>query len=84
MCWFLKRPTNTSAQAEFLIRIPLKDLLQQLDSQTFWQIHRGTLVRAAAIHTVSREDSGRLSLRLHGHMEKLPVSRLYSHLFKAM
>ena len=73
-----------TAQAEFLIRIPLKDLLQQLDSQTFWQIHRGTLVRAAAIHTVSREDSGRLSLRLHGHMEKLPVSRLYSHLFKAM
>ena len=73
-----------TAQAEFLIRIPLKDLLQQLDSQTFWQIHRGTLVRAAAIHTVSREGSGRLSLRLHGRTEKLPVSRLYHHLFKAM
>ena len=73
-----------TAQAEFLIRIPLKDLLQQLDGQTFWQIHRGTLVRAAAIHTVTREDSGRLSLRLLGRMEKLPVSRLYGHLFKAM
>ena len=73
-----------TAQAEFLIRIPLKDLLQQLDSQTFWRIHRGTLVRADAIHTVSREDSGRLSLRLHGRTEKLPVSRLYHHVFKAM
>lgn len=71
-------------KAEYLIRIPLKQLLPQIDSQAFWQIHRGTLVRAAAIDTVLREGSGRLTLRLHGRPEKLPVSRIYSHLFKAM
>ena len=73
-----------TANAEFLIRTPLKELLQQLSSQTFWQIHRGTVVRATAIHRVVRDDSGKLTLSLHGRDDKLAVSRLYSHLFKAM
>ena len=73
-----------TANAEFLIRTPLKELLQQLSSQTFWQIHRGTVVRATAIHRVVRDDSGKLTLSLHGRDDKLAVSRLYCHLFKAM
>ena len=73
-----------TANAEFLIRTPLKELLQQLSSQTFWQIHRGTAVRATAIHRVVRDDSGKLTLSLHGRDDKLAVSRLYAHLFKAM
>jgi DNA-binding LytR/AlgR family response regulator len=73
-----------TAKAEYLIRTPLKELLQQLDSHSFWQIHRGTVVRATAIHTVLRDEQGKLSLTLHGSMEKLAVSRLYAHLFKAM
>ena len=71
-------------KAEFLIRTPLKELLQQLSSQTFWQIHRGTVVRATAINCVVRDESGKLSLSLHGRADKLAISRLYSHLFKAM
>ena len=73
-----------TANAEYLIRTPLKDLLAQLNSQTFWQIHRGTVVRATAINRVVRDDSGKLTLTLHGCDDKLPVSRLYGHLFKAM
>ena len=73
-----------TANAEYLIRTPLKDLLQQISSQTFWQIHRGTMVRATAIHTVRRDELGKLTLTLHGSPDKLAVSRLYSHLFKAM
>ena len=73
-----------TANAEYLIRTPLKDLLTQLNSQTFWQIHRGTVVRATAINRVVRDDSGKLTLTLHGCDGKLPVSRLYGHLFKAM
>lgn len=65
------------AAREFLIRTPLKELLAQLDTQVFWQIHRGIVVRASAITTVTREEAG-------GGAEKLPVSRLYAHLFKAM
>ncbi len=73
-----------TADAEYLIRTPLKDLLPQLDAQTFWRVHRGTVVRASAIDTVVRDESGRLSLSLHGRPDKLAVSRLYSHLFRAM
>ena len=73
-----------TAKGEYLIRTPLKDLLQQLNSQTFWQIHRGTVVRASAIHTVLRDAQGKLTLTLHGSKDSLAVSRLYSHLFKAM
>lgn len=69
---------------EYLIRTPLKELLPQLDPQRFWQVHRGTVVRADAIDSVTRDEAGKLHLQLRGRPEKLPVSRLYAHLFKAM
>ncbi|MGH6626056.1 MAG: LytR/AlgR family response regulator transcription factor [Burkholderiaceae bacterium] len=73
-----------TASHEYLIRTPLKELLPQLDAQSFWQIHRGTVVRASAIDSVTRDDSGKLSLSLRGRADKLAVSRLYAHLFRAM
>ena len=73
-----------TAAREFLIRTPLKELIDQLDTTVFWQIHRSTLVRASAITTVTRDEAGRLQLALAGRPEKLLVSRLYAHLFKAM
>lgn len=73
-----------TAAREWLIRTSIKDLAAQLDPQTFWQIHRGTLVRASAISAVARDAAGRLHLELAQRPEKLPVSRLYAHLFKAM
>ena len=73
-----------TAAREFLIRTPLKDLIAQLDAQVFWQVHRSTLVRASSITTVTRDEAGKLHLVLAGRPEKLPVSRLYAHLFKAM
>lgn len=73
-----------TASQEYLLRTPLKDLLPQLDAQTFWQVHRGTVVRVQAIRSLSRDEAGRLSLTLHHRSEKLPVSRLYAHRFKAM
>jgi DNA-binding LytR/AlgR family response regulator len=72
------------ADGEVLIRTPLKELLPQLDPQQFWQVHRGTLVRATAIESVHRDEAGKLHLVLRGRKERLPVSRLYAHLFKAM
>ena len=73
-----------TAAREYLIRTPLKDLTSQLDPQVFWQIHRSTLVRASSITTVTRDEAGKLHLTLAGRPERLPVSRLYAHLFKAM
>jgi DNA-binding LytR/AlgR family response regulator len=73
-----------TAEREYLIRTPLKELQEQLDTQVFWQIHRGTVVRAQAIESITRDEAGKTFLRLHGLQEKFVVSRLYSHLFKAM
>ncbi len=69
---------------EYLIRTPLRDLLPRLDARTFWQIHRAVVVRAQAIGAVSRDDTGKLWIQLRGRDERLAVSRLYAHLFRAM
>ncbi len=73
-----------TAGREHLIRLALKDLLPQLDPQRFWQVHRGTVVQARCIASARREDSGKVTLSLHGRPEKLIASRLYAHLFKGM
>jgi DNA-binding LytR/AlgR family response regulator len=73
-----------TASHEYLIRTPLKELIPQLNPNSFWQIHRGTLVNASTIDSVNRDESGKLNLTLRGRGEKLVVSRLYAHLFKAM
>lgn len=73
-----------SAEREYLIRTPLKELIGQLDTQVFWQIHRGTLVNSRFIDSVSRDENGKTYLSLRGRPERLVVSRLYAGLFKAM
>jgi DNA-binding LytR/AlgR family response regulator len=73
-----------TADHEYLIRTPLRELLPRLDPALFWQVHRGTVVRADAVESVTRDDAGKLHLRLRGRPERLPVSRLYAHRFKAL
>lgn len=73
-----------TARLEALIRKPIKELIDELDPQQFWQIHRSTLVNARAIAGVSRDFRGRQLVALHGHDEKLEVSRSYAHRFKGM
>ncbi len=73
-----------TAEREALVRTSLRDLLPRLDTNRFWQIHRGTVVRADAIATATRDDSGKVTLTLRARPERLVASRLYSHLFRAM
>jgi len=73
-----------TATREYLIRMPLRQLLQQLEPEEFWQVHRAMVVRADAIATATRDDSGRVELTLRGHPARVGVSRLYGHLFKGM
>ena len=73
-----------TVQREYLVRISLRELLPQLDEHVFWQVHRGTVVRADAISTAVRDESGKVALTLRGHKDKLTASRLYANLFKAM
>ena len=71
-----------TASVEALIRKPIKELIDELDPQLFWQIHRSTLVRVNAIAGVTRDFRGRQIVAVRGHNEKLEVSRSYSQLFK--
>jgi len=73
-----------TAEREALIRMSLRDLLPRLHAQKFWQIHRGTVVRADAIATATRDDSGKVLLTLRRRPERLVASRLYAHLFRGM
>lgn len=73
-----------TTQREHLIRTPLRELLPRLDGTHFWQVHRSTVVRATAIERVTRDETGRLTLHLRNHPDRLGVSRLYAHLFKAL
>jgi DNA-binding LytR/AlgR family response regulator len=73
-----------TADSESLIRMPLKELLDQLDPQQFWQIHRGTVVNVGQVSAALRDDAGKLRLSLRQRRETLPVSRIYAHLFRQM
>ena len=73
-----------TVEREHLIRLSLRELLPQLDPALFWQVHRGTVVRARAITQARREESGKVTLTLAGRSEKLVASRLYAHLFKGL
>ena len=73
-----------TATVEALIRKPIKELVDEIDPQQFWQIHRSTLVNAKAIANVTRDFRGRQIVAVKGHNEKLEVSRSYLGLFKGM
>jgi len=69
---------------EALIRKPIKELIDELDPDEFWQIHRSTVVRVDAVEQVSRDFRGRQIVHVKGSQEKLEVSRTFNHLFKQM
>ena len=73
-----------TAQVEALIRKPIKELVDELDPQLFWQIHRSTLINVKAIGAISRDFRGRQIVAVRGHSQKLEVSRSYTGLFKGM
>jgi DNA-binding LytR/AlgR family response regulator len=73
-----------TADSELLIRRPIKELHEALDPQTFWQIHRSTLVNVNEIADVTRDLHGHLRVQLKSRKESLAVSEPYNHLFRQM
>jgi DNA-binding LytR/AlgR family response regulator len=69
---------------EALIRKPIKELIDELDPDEFWQIHRATVVRVDAVEQVSRDFRGHQIVHVKGSDVKLEVSRTFNHLFKQM
>jgi len=87
ICYFQadnKYTLVVTPQQESLIRRPIKELIDELDPQMFWQIHRATLVNVTAISGVSRDIRGHLRVKLKQRKETLGVSEPYMHLFKQM
>jgi DNA-binding LytR/AlgR family response regulator len=72
------------ADSEALIKTPIREILDGLDPDAFWQIHRSTVVAVNAIAGVTRDFRGQAHVKIKGKDESLVVSRIYSHLFKQM
>ena len=73
-----------TADSEALIKTPIRELLDGLDPDEFWQIHRSTVVNVRAIAGVTRDFRGQAHVKVKGKDESLVVSRIYSHLFRQM
>jgi DNA-binding LytR/AlgR family response regulator len=73
-----------TAEGEALIRKPIRELLDVLDPSQFKQIHRSTIVNMKAIAAVTRDESGRGTIRLKTRPETLPVSLTFMPVFKGM
>lgn len=73
-----------TAENEALIRVPLKELLPQLDPARFKQINRSTVVNMACVTSAARDDMGKVMLRLKSRPEQPRVSPVYAHLFRQM
>ena len=77
-------PASSPRTDEAHVRKPLKEIAEGLDPDDFWQVHRGVIVRAAAIARAQRDELGRITLHLKHHAEKLAVSQAYAWRFKPM
>ena len=87
VCYFqadAKYTRVVTAEGESLIRKPIKELSQELDPASFWQIHRSTIVNVNAIAGVVRDLRGRTQVRLKRREELLAVSDAYTQLFRQM
>jgi len=73
-----------TAEGEALIRKPIRELLDMLDPARFKQIHRSTIVNMKAIAAITRDESGRGTIRLRNRAETLPVSLTFMPVFKGM
>ena len=73
-----------TAEGEALIRKPIRELLEVLDAEIFKQIHRSTIVNMKAIAAITRDETGRGTLRLRNRPETLAVSLTFMPLFRNM
>lgn len=87
VCYFRAADKYTSVvtrDAELLIRMSLKELIDHLDPSEFWKIHRGTVVNVRHISAAHHDLLGRFTLSLRDRQETLAVSRGFAHLFRQM
>jgi len=87
ICYFKADSKYTlvvTADAEAMIRKPVKELLEELDPEVFWPVHRGLVVNVNAIALAHRKLNGQYELRLKARKETLPVSEPFAYRFRQM
>jgi DNA-binding LytR/AlgR family response regulator len=72
------------ANGDALIHIAIRDLLEQLDPQMFWQIHRSTIVNVQEIDSIGRDATEHVVVRLKKRKETLRVSQPFAYRFRQM
>lgn len=71
-------------EGEALIRKSLRDLLDELDGNTFRQVHRSNVVNMNMVASVMRDGTGKGRVRFKHCPEEVDVSAVYMGLFKAL
>jgi DNA-binding LytR/AlgR family response regulator len=87
ICYFKadnKYTLVVTADAESMIRKPIKELVDELDPDVFWPIHRGVVVNVSAIALAHRKLNGHVELRLKTRPETLRVSEPFAYRFRQM
>ncbi|MDI4633687.1 response regulator transcription factor [Pelomonas sp. V22] len=72
------------AEGEALIRMSIRELMEQLDPRFFAQVHRSVVVNLRSVSHLTRGPNETADIHLRGRSEVLPVSRSYLHLFRQM
>ncbi len=87
VCYFKAEDKYTlvrTLENESLIKKSIRKLVEELDPDQFWRIHRGSIINVNRIAGVHRSFAGRYIVNLKELSETLTVSRSYGHLFKQM
>jgi len=69
-------------EREALVRMPLKNLCEQLDPDFFWQVHRSTVMNISHLDHVKNIDHEQVQAHMKNMKEPVAISRSFSHLFR--
>jgi len=69
-------------EREALVRMPLKNLCEQLDPDIFWQVHRSTVMNIAHLDYVKNIDHEQIQAHMNNMKDPVAISRSFSHLFR--
>jgi len=73
-----------TSEREALVRMPLRNLCEQLDPELFWQVHRSTVINIEQLDYINTTDNEQMQAHLKQFAQPVAISRSFSHLFRNM
>lgn len=71
-----------TSDKEYLINTPIKELENELDPDSFWRVHRNSIVNITKIQQIQRSFSNQMLICFKNIDERIKVSRRYESRFK--